>query len=246
MNTDKIIKLAVLNLGIAMSNVLAFSNGFFHIQLFDASILSTAIGFTIIIMSVMVFVYGNHRILFEKAPVIQTAQIKTADDCIEALEQNADKKNFSADIDIVKEQIKRFQKKKATIQDILLQRFQSSEMSYSKFQGTIGNVENIFFLNIKSILNKLNAFDEADYNQIRKDADRGQFSKEFIDTKMGIFNEYFSFVREAVEDNEEILLKLDKVLLEISKLDSLEAGELENMSAMQEIDELIQNTKWYK
>jgi len=246
MNVNKLIKLAALNLGIAICSIIVFSAGFLHIQLIGGSVFSSAISFTIIIMSILIFAYGNYNILFERTPMIQTAEIKTAEDCIEALEQNAGIKIFSSDIKIVKEQIRRFQKKKVTINDILLQRFKSSEMSYSKFQGTIGNVENIFFLNIKSILNKLNAFDEADYNQLQKDSNTSQFSKEFIETKTGIFNEYFSFVRNAVEDDEEILLKLDKVLLEISRLDSLEAGELENMSAMQEIDELIQNTKWYK
>jgi hypothetical protein len=244
MSINKIIKLTALNLGIAICNIMIFSDGFLHIQLIGASAFSSAIGFTIIIMSLLIFAYGNYNILFEKKQIIQTSEIKTTEDYIEALERNEEIKVFSTDIKIVKEQIIRFQKKKDTINDILLQRFNSSEMSYSKFQTTIGNVEKIFFLNIKSILNKLNAFDETDYNQFRMDS--AQLSKDIFDTKMEIFNEYFSFVKKAIEDDEEILLKLDKVLLEISKLDSLEAGELENMSAMQEIDELIQNTKWYK
>jgi hypothetical protein len=42
------------------------------------------------------------------------------------------------------------------------------------------------------------------------------------------------------------LLKLDKLLLEISRLDSLEPGDIENMACMQEIDSLIKQTKYYK
>ncbi|MBC7960888.1 MAG: hypothetical protein H7X94_13595, partial [Vallitaleaceae bacterium] len=107
-------------------------------------------------------------------------------------------------------------------------------------------LENVFYTNIKSILNRLYAFDEEDYNRMRNINEQKNFSTEFIQTKMGIYNEYIVFVKEAIEDNEQILLKLDKLLLEISKFNSLEDGEIENMSAMKEIDELIGKTKFYK
>ena len=35
-----------------------------------------------------------------------------------------------------------------------------------------------------------------------------------------MFQKYITFVKESVENNEEILLKLDKVLLELSKFNS--------------------------
>lgn len=133
-----------------------------------------------------------------------------------------------------------------TIKDVLLQKFNSSEMSYSKFDYTIKEIENVFFINIKSILNKLNAFDEEDYKRIRKEDAQKKFSTEFIQEKLGVYNEYIAFIKDAIEDNEQIILKLDKLLLEISKLNSLEAGELENMSAFKEIDDLINKTKLYK
>ena len=61
-----------------------------------------------------------------------------------------------------------------------------------------------------------------------------------------MYEQYVSFVRESTEDNEQILLKLDKVLLELSKFNSLEDGELENMNAMKDIDDLITKIKLYK
>ena len=61
-----------------------------------------------------------------------------------------------------------------------------------------------------------------------------------------MYEEYITFVKDSVEDNEEILLKLDKVLLELSKFNSLDDGELENMNAMNEVDELISKINLYK
>ena len=119
-------------------------------------------------------------------------------------------------------------------------------MSYAKFDGTILDIENVFFINIKSVLNKLNAFDEDEYKRIRKNYEQKKLAPVFLEAKMNIYNEYISFVKKATEDNEQILLKLDKLLLEISRFNSLEDGELENMNAMEEIDELIIETKLYK
>ena len=61
-----------------------------------------------------------------------------------------------------------------------------------------------------------------------------------------MYEEYITFVKDSVEDNEEILLKLDKVLLELSKFNSLDDGELENMNAIKDVDELISKINLYK
>ena len=62
---------------------------------------------------------------------------------------------------------------------------------------------------------------------------------------MNIYNEYISFVKKAIDDNEQIILKLDEILFELSKLNSSEDGALENMSAMKEIDDLIKKVRLY-
>jgi hypothetical protein len=243
MRAEKILKIAGLNIAIAIIDIIIFSPGLLGIKMGGTSIFATAFGATALLMSGAVFVYGNYKLLFAAEKIIiHTNEIKTADDCINALEQNYGKGTFSKDIDTILEQIERLVKKKETIKVILLQKFDSSEMSYLKFQGSVKDVENIFYINIKSILNKLNSFDEEDYNRVRKNK-QTEFSREFIQKKMSIYDEYISFVKNSIEDNEQILLKLDKFLLEISRFNSLADGDIEN--AMKEIDELIIKTKFY-
>lgn len=243
--TEKIIKTLGLNIGIAVVDTIIFSPGLLGIQMGGTSTFATAFGATAIFTSVIVFVFGNYKLLIEKEKIIQASEIKTAEDCIDALEQNYSKRTFEKDIATILEQIETFQKKKKTIKESLLQKFNSTEMSYSKFDGVILDIENVFYINIKSIINKLNAFDEKDYNRIMKNGAEKKFSGEFIQTKMSIYKEYISFVKNAIEDNEQIILKLDKILLELSKLNSLENGKIENMSVMKEIDELINKIKLY-
>lgn len=246
MRKDKIMKLVGLNTGIVAVDTILFSPGLIGLALGGSSIFATAFGTTAILMSIVVFFYGNYNLINEEEQIIQTRDIRTEEDCIYALEICNSKKTFREDVTIILEQIERFQKKKETIKDILLQKFSSTEMSYSKFEGTILDVENIFFINVKSIINKLNAFDEEEYLRLSDDRVTKKISRELLDNKMNIYREYINFVKNAIDDNEEIILKLDKLLLEISKFNSLEDGEIEEMSAMVEIDELIDKAKYYK
>ena len=246
MNGAKLLKITALNLGIALGNIVTFSPGLLGVRIGGPNILGTAFGSAILFMSVALFGYGNYKLLAERGEIIQTNEIKTIEDYIAALKRNYDKKTFAGDIDIILEQIERLHNKQETLQDILLQRFNSTELSYQKFAGTIQAVADIFYLNLKSILNKLNAFDQDDYDRIQKDPAYQAFSQEFIATKREVYQEYQSFVKNAIEENEQIILKLDKLLLEISRLDSLETEEIENMSGMREIDALIKQTRYYK
>ena len=77
----------------------------------------------------------------EKEKIIQISEIKTADDCIDALNQNYDKRIFEKDITTILEQIEMFQKKRETIKEVLLQKFDATEISYSKFDGVISDIE---------------------------------------------------------------------------------------------------------
>jgi hypothetical protein len=239
----KITKVLGLNIGIGLIDTIIFSPGLLGIEILGASALETAFGVTVIIMSGIVFAYGNYKLLIEEEKIIQIGEIKTAEDYIDALEQNYDKRIFEKDITTILEQIEMFKKKRETISDVLLQKFDINEMSYSKFDGVISDIEKVFYINIKSIINKLNAFDERDYNRIKKYGEK-KFSKEFVQTKMRIYDKYVSFVKDAIQDNEEIILKLDKLLLELSRFNSLE-DKIEDMSAMKEIDDLINKIRLY-
>lgn len=241
---SKVIKILGLNIGIVTIDTIVFSQGLLGVAI-GTGAFATALGVTTIFMSIVIFGYGNYNLLIEKEKTIQLDEIKTADDYIDALSQNYGKRIFEKDITTILEQIEMFQKKRETIKQILLQKFDVTEISYSKFDGVISDLENVFYMNIKSIINKLNAFDEKDFIRINGTEKRLRFSKEFIQTKKYIYEEYITFVRNAIENNEQMLLKLDRTLLELSKFNSMENGKIENMDAMKEIDELIDEIKLY-
>ena len=245
MNKDMLIRLLALNLGIAAANIAVFSSGLLAVDLFGSA-LEKAFGSAFLVLSGSGLVYGNYKLLSEPEKAIPIGAKSTKEDYVEALNEHRGLETFERNIDLLLDQIERLQKKNKTIRDILLQIFNASEISYQKFDAVIAEVENIFFKNIRSIINKLNAFDEDDYNFIKKQRNSGAFSEEIMEEKFNVYNEYIRFVKEAAEDNEQILLKLDKLLLEISGLNCIESGELEQMAGMIEIDNLIKQAKYYK
>lgn len=242
----KLIKLFLFNVVIAMINVLVFSPGVLAIELSGENIFQTSLGITIILMSIAIFILGNYKIIMSRRKIIKSIDIETSDDCIYALEQNVWKKTFSSDIKVILEQIERIKKKIYTINELLKEKFNTTEISYTKFQCIINDVEALFYINIKSIINKLNIFDEEEYHRLSKHSTHEELSKSYSKEKITIYNEYITFIKDSIDDNEEVLLKLDKLLFELSKLNSLEDGDLEKMMSMKEIDDLINKTKYYK
>ena len=246
MKVKRISSLLGLNIAIVMLNIIIFSPGLFNIKIDFINVFQTSIGITIIIMSFIIFIIGNYKILIKEDNEIDISKLDDSEDYIEALKENSSKRVFSKDIDILLEQIERMDKKQEKIDDILLQKFTVNEMSYIKFKKTITEVRDVFYINIKSVINKINIFDEQEYEKIKKDIKNGKLNGKIEEQKKDMFDEYIFFVKDSIEDNEEILLKLDKFLFELSKFNSLEDGELENMSAIKDVDELINKIKFYK
>lgn len=205
--------------------------------------MSMSVAWFTILMSLFSFGYFNQKLL-SQSDMLMTQNINSLDDCVDVFEeaiQNGDV--FDEDILKNLEQLKRFKRKRNTIKEILLQKFSMQELTYQKFDSVLNDVENIMYLNMRSILNKIAAFDIEEYEALQK---RGFPPSEVSSEKMKIYGEYLNFVKNATATNEDILLKLDKMLFEISKYNSLEDGEVKELPAIVEMDELIKNAKFYK
>lgn len=245
----KLKKFILLNAGIVLVNIIVFSNYLLKVDLIGAGLKSTALGLLTILFSLLTFFIGTIGILISrpKPPKpIQLEKVDSPDDFVKALMQSRQSNTFRSDSEILIEQIRRVEKKKKTITDILLQHFDIHEMTYGKFEGIVLDGVNLFYSNVRSILNKISAFDELDYTSFKRRGSRDTYSRDIMEKKKNIYNEHISSVHDAVKDNEQILVKFDQILLETSKLNALETGALKNMSEMHEIDAMIDSIKWYK
>jgi hypothetical protein len=238
--------LILLNGTIIMANILLFSRMFLGLPLTGGSAFSLALGWTGIIVSAIAFFGGNYRLLKqEELPPLNNVipEISTLNQCYKVLDARVWVKTFAGKIAEIKNQIKRFQKKKATINNILLDKFGIEGLSYRSFTSVLDEVEPVVCSNIKSILNKISAFDEEEYRDL---VFNGQHSDPLTNEKVRIFNEYISFVDQAARNNEGIILKLDQMLLEVSRYNTLDGEAVEQLPAIREMDALIKNAELYK
>ncbi|MMZ60992.1 hypothetical protein D1872_231180 [compost metagenome] len=118
-------------------------------------------------------------------------------------------------------------------------------MSFKKFASVSQEVEKLLYLNVRSILNRLHVFDKAEYGNMLTSKPKG-LTPEMMQKKNKVYNDYLTYLKTSLNTNEEILLKLDQLMLEISRLDSFEEGDIEQMPCMKEIDLLIKQTKLYR
>jgi len=259
MQAKTVVKLIAFNGALSILNILIFSQSFLGIEIIGGSPVSAAFGVTVIVISVILFFYINYQILKPKVVTeqepVKDKGIQTLDDCHKAVNDyiKNNVKTFHDNLQSVLSQINRMKKKKTTIQNTLAERFDVNELSYQKFFSAVVNIEEIMILNIKSLLNRIHAFDEEEYEKLmreqynyKKRAQPGSRSERIVKSRLEIYNDYKNFVQEAVENNEEMLIRLDQLLLEITKLNSLSSEEIDRLDAMKEIDDLIRNTKWYR
>ena len=146
------------------------------------------------------------------------------------------------------EQLERLNARNEALNSILLQHFKPAEITYKRFKEVIDSVNSVFGDNVQKILERINMFDEGDYISLvykmkKNPSERNvQSSRE----KLNIYMEHINYVKTLVEDNEVIIMKMDKLMLELSKLSELNADNIEKVSAIQDINELISQTKYYK
>ncbi|MFC5406029.1 hypothetical protein [Cohnella soli] len=237
----KVVKLLGLVVGVAIADIALLSPGLLNIRI-GGSALETAVGVTALLASVIAILYGGYELGLQPKKAISVQQIRSYDDYIEALSRYKRVKSCGKEIAVALGQFERMRKKQQTLTDVLQHRFEPSELSFRKFASVAREVEQLFYANARSMLNRLRVFDEFDPAA----SVSATFSKELLQEKTSLHSENVAFVKHSVDVNEEILLKLDRLLLEISRLDSFEPGDIESMPCMLEIDALIKQTKYYK
>lgn len=246
MNGSKSVKLLLLMAVIAIVNIVLVSPGLLGFQIGSDSAFQSALVITVWVVSVLALFYGSYVLLFKPpaAKAIQT--IQTREDYIDALHHYRNVKVLKNDIALALDQLERIEKKRNALLNVLGQRFEQTELSYKKFMAVIDEVEKLFYLNIRGILNKLGVFAASDFTRMADQPKASQLSSKVAQKKTALYQEYLAYVTGYLEANEEIMLKLDKLLLEISLLGSTDYRDVEEMPCMKEIDMLIKQTKLYK
>lgn len=147
-------------------------------------------------------------------------------------------KAFRSEIRLMKSQLDRMEQKDGQLEQLLQETFGGSKISYQKFASTVDSVQELFYDNITRALNRIAIFDEEGYKTI---FDR---HKEYTNA-IEPYNENIRYVEKAVDENDKILNSMDRLMLEVAQINESNKS-IEELPAMEEISELIEQTKLYK
>ncbi|MDR1608770.1 MAG: hypothetical protein LBT38_10245 [Deltaproteobacteria bacterium] len=137
---------------------------------------------------------------------------------------------------------RKFINKKELLDKTLLSSLDKNELSFIKFSTILSNIEDSVARNLNDVLIRLHAFDEEEYEMILNSPKRSNNYEE----RLKIFQEYIAYIDASIEFIDGILLKMDKLQLETSKIKSMDIAKIENLQTVKDIDNLINNMKYYK
>lgn len=237
----KILKLIGFNIAFIVANIVLFSNWFLGIKLFSF------FGIILAIASIITFFKTNNRILNgKKKEEIKKEEnkLETAEDFRKELVLCMSKREFREEATRAVKQMERLTKKIQMLEEILAQHFSRGSLTYEKFNSTVVGVEKLFFDNLRKMITKIRIFDQDEYNNMARE--NRNLSTHAVEKRNAIYKEYIDYAGIIIEKNENLLIKLDDLTLEISKLADVEEANIEDLMVVQEINELIDQTKLYK
>ncbi|MHA6482516.1 hypothetical protein ACX1C1_11520 [Paenibacillus sp. strain BS8-2] len=223
MNGARVFKLLMLVIGIIIVNIVVLSPGLIGAKLMGGSAIATSAVATLLIMSLITLLVGSHALLFrpplsrQHSPPLNHEQFELA------LIRHRGMRTLRQETELALSQLERMEKKKQALLQLLGERFNQSEMSYRRFISVVAAVEELFYGHIRGFINLLHL-------------------KQSAAMSAGVAAEASGYLGA----NEEILLKLDQLLSELSRLGSANYRDALGMPCMKDIDALISQTKYYK
>jgi len=159
------------------------------------------------------------------------------------LQNNSSTQEFRELLGDIVSLINQFDKKEVALFSMLKNRFDEGTIAYDKFAAPIENLLERILKLIDSLVMRMESFDEEECeNKIKRFKSRGEYSnaKEYEDLKQ----EYLTYVEGVEQILDNSALRLDKLVLEMSKLtdDELERS----LKSLNEIETVIKDAQLYK
>ncbi|MCL1975128.1 MAG: hypothetical protein FWG61_03060 [Firmicutes bacterium] len=143
----------------------------------------------------------------------------------------------------ISEQTQRIQKQVSGIIKVAGDRFDEGSLSYNQFVMPVQYLQDHLLKLGEDVVQKLELFDEESYADIINRSAQNRLNNKSSEYEE-VMNSYMEYIKAAVDSFEHATIKLDKLVLEIGKLNDEELQR--SIKALQELDGIIQNTKLYK
>ena len=242
----KPVKLICGNAAYAAALVCLYSPGLIGLSPFSSNALVAAASIAVGVIAVPAFVLMNRILIRDTKPkvtLLTRDEENVYEKVIHSLESylsNSAMKDIAAS---ALNQVKRLEKSRSTARNLIENRFENGTLSYSKFMSVIDNAANRLLDGYVVMSNKMSIFDEDEYLYLFTDRYKNDSIPDDIqEQKKKLYADNLNAMEEILKKNEEILLKIDHLMIEISNKDF---SEYEVNSATAEIDSLIKQLNYY-
>ena len=242
----KPVKLICGNAAYAAALVCLYSPGLIGLSPFSSNALVAAASIAVGVIAVPAFVVMNRILIRDTKPkvtLLTRDEENVYEKVIHSLESylsNSAMKDIAAS---ALNQVKRLEKSRSTARNLIENRFENGTLSYSKFMSVIDNAANRLLDGYVVMSNKMSIFDEDEYLYLFTDRYKNDSIPDDIqEQKKKLYADNLNAMEEILKKNEEILLKIDHLMIEISNKDF---SEYEVNSATAEIDSLIKQLNYY-
>jgi hypothetical protein len=169
----------------------------------------------------------------------------TAEACIEDINYyiSSNIQTFRPDLFELAEQLEKLRQKKGAIRQALLERFQPTELAFAKFASAADRAEGYLLSNARTVLSRVNTFDEKEYEDIMNSPDT---TRDEFKARKRIYDDVLADVADRVNQGGKILLALDKLLMAVSDISTIGSQRDDTETAVREIDGLVKDVAFYK
>jgi len=171
----------------------------------------------------------------------------TIRDCKQAitlyLRENSSTPFFRERLTGIARRLDTFEQRYKNAEEIITRRFETTELSYTKFAAPVVALQDYIIKLADSLVTRMNIFNEEEYEgKIGAFANAGRADE--AEGYKAIEQEYQAFATQTLAALDDAILKLDRLVLEISKLS--EADIEKALSIMHDLEEAIGDIKYYK
>ncbi len=241
----KYLKIFLSNLCIVIIAVILYSPGLLYLRPNDYSIFRA--GMSIIAALALIAAFFLVNLIFLKEPERKPISFEDVPDLEKAktiLKDHYGGKHFGHLAKTASEQLDRIMKGRRRLSTILDQRFTRGTMSWEKFDRVAAAAQTSAIQNVVTMANRMLLFDEKEYTKLQHYRD-DDIPDDIQEERIKLYQKNFERVKSTIALNEKILLKLDALALELSSSVSDEGADT-NSHLVQEIEKLIEETKYYQ
>lgn len=140
--------------------------------------------------------------------------------------------------------------KAASFREVIGRKFVEGSLTHARYAGTIDQCMETFGKNLEELAWMVNGFDEKEYDRLTTVISSGDYKKDQIDDRVQedrllTLSGNMEDMRHILNLNEQMILRMDGCIREVTLLQGAE-NDKENEAILEEIQNLIETTKYYK